>query len=333
MAVAAAATVAPGMSADDYVCVALSQLAIGSRLQSPVYDGRPGRQRQLLLSAGKQLAPSYLDNLKRRGIETVLIHRNDWRCISQADKRRQNLKQPARRTDRPSVTEKAGETTKTNAKPSWAGWKVEANSFIHQLQPIELPHRDPGRMEAFQKSYEAGVKCATSLIKILVRERELNTDAAIRVSDQHLREVAEDVDEFLHRGAAPVGSDYPSRHSLQTAMLATSIATIMGYSRDELLELGCGCLLHDAGMLLVSPELLSSTGHLSAVDRLEIQKHPIYSANMLHNLRDVPHAARHIVYQMHERMNGSGYPRGRSGPQIHPLARVAAVADTYLALI
>ncbi|MDX1970138.1 MAG: HD domain-containing phosphohydrolase [Planctomycetaceae bacterium] len=333
MAVAAPATVAPLASTDEYVCVRLSQLAVGSRLRSPVYDGRPGQQKQLLLSAGKQLAPSYLDNLQRRGIQSVLIHRNDWQRISENERSRQNKKRTLRPRHFIPHVAKIPATQRGSVAPGWSGWKIEGDSFVHEIHTPELARRDPLRMQQFQHSYEAGLKCTVSLIQLLVQEQQLNTDAAIRLSEQHLREVAEDLDEFLHRGVSPISSDYPSRHSLQTAMLATSMGAIMGFGREELLELGCGCLLHDAGMLMVPSHLLLASGTMSAADRLEIQKHPIYSANLIQERRDVPHGARHVVYQMHERMNGSGYPRGRSGLQIHPLARIAAVADTFLALV
>ncbi len=332
MTVAAPATVAPVASADDYVSVRLSQLAVGSRLRSPVYDGRPGQQRQLLLSAGKQLASSYLDNLQRRGIQSVLIHRGDLQRITENEQRRQQSQGPARLRQRPAHSTSTPGPQKSESKSGWSGWNIEADSFIHAVQSVAEPQRDPHRIQKFQQSYEAGLKCTTSLLNVLVHDKQLNADAAIRVSDQHLQEMAEDLDEFLHRGASPVEADYPSRHSLQTAMLATSMGAIMGFSRDALLELGCGCLLHDVGMLMIPSHLLLASGVSSAADRIEIQKHPIYSANLIQDRRDVPQGARHIVYQMHERMNGSGYPRGRSGQQIHPMARVAAVADTFLSL-
>ena len=46
----------------------------------------------------------------------------------------------------------------------------------------------------------------------------------------------------------------------------------------------------------------------------------------------VPAAARMVAYQMHERCNGSGYPRGRTGGHIHDLAKISAVADVFIAL-
>jgi HD-GYP domain-containing protein (c-di-GMP phosphodiesterase class II) len=171
------------------------------------------------------------------------------------------------------------------------------------------------------------------VVDVLVKYKELNARRVNDLSQQHLTQIAVDLDEFLMCGLQPIRTDYPSRHCLQTAMLACSIGTTMGLGHDELLELGFGCLLHDAGMLLVPRPILEATGALTVAQRLEMQKHPQHAANLLNSCRDVPQGARHIVDQMHERMNGTGYPRQRSGHQIHPLARIAAVADTHLALV
>lgn len=225
----------------------------------------------------------------------------------------------------------AGSTTKKSA--SWAGWKIDSDSFLHQLQAPAQGPRNADRIQAFQASYDHAVETTTVVIDRLTKEHRLLSDALLQTTERQLQEVQTDLDEFLIRGAAPVLNNYPSRHSLQTAMLATSMATLMGHPQEDLTELGLGCLLHDVGMLQIPARLLSAAHPLPAADRLELQKHPIISANLIQDCRDIPQAARHIVYQMHERMNGTGYPRGRSGAQIHPLARIASVADAYLALI
>ena len=66
----------------------------------------------------------------------------------------------------------------------------------------------------------------------------------------------------------------------------------------------------------------------------EIAKHPIISADLLYkSMKQVPLNVRMVVYQMHERCDGSGYPRGWTGDRIHPLAKIGAVADSYVALV
>ena len=87
-------------------------------------------------------------------------------------------------------------------------------------------------------------------------------------------------------------------------------------------------------MLHVDESLYHSKEVLDPVAFLDITKHPVIAADMLYQrMEQVPVGVRMVVYQMHERCNGSGYPRGRTGDRIHPLAKISAVADAYVALV
>jgi len=68
------------------------------------------------------------------------------------------------------------------------------------------------------------------------------------------------------------------------------------------------------------------------VEFLEVQKHPIYTLDILEKVSGMPRLVPLIAYQVHECPNGSGYPRGRSGKRIHPFAALLHVADIYVAL-
>ncbi len=72
---------------------------------------------------------------------------------------------------------------------------------------------------------------------------------------------------------------------------------------------------------------------MNQIEFLEITKHPSITFELLKHMMDIPTGARMVAYQMHERFNGSGYPRQRRGAQIHALARIAMVADTFVAMV
>jgi HD-GYP domain-containing protein (c-di-GMP phosphodiesterase class II) len=72
---------------------------------------------------------------------------------------------------------------------------------------------------------------------------------------------------------------------------------------------------------------------LNQIEFLEITKHCSITFELLQKMPDVPTGARMVAYQLHERFDGSGYPRQRRGAQIHPLARIAMVADMFVAMI
>ena len=117
-------------------------------------------------------------------------------------------------------------------------------------------------------------------------------------------------------------------------MLAMSIAANLGYDQKTLVELGTGCLIHDAGMLRLEAGLGTEDRLLTPRELEDVASHPLYTFDMLASHLDaVPVASRLVAYQIHERCDGSGYPRRRQTATIHPLARIAAVADVFVALI
>ncbi len=319
-------------STSDYISVSIADLRVNSVLQTAIYDARPGLQHILLLSSGRTLSESELDALKRRGITDVLVHPSEVSRITLGTSSNHFTEVPPARTParpRPS----ARPTAEPATKPAYPGFRLDRDSHLHRVQvPADLS-RNPVRAEEFRKSYEANLEMTTAIYDEFVESGNVSSTQIAQVSEQQLQELSLDFDEFLSRGVKPVDSSYPCRHALQTAMLAESIGTVMGLRKDELVELGFGCLLHDAGMLLVPANLHQTDRPLQVSERLELQKHPIYAADLLNRSRNVPHGAKMVVYQMHERLNGTGYPRQRQGSQIHTLARIAAVADTYLAMV
>ena len=101
-----------------------------------------------------------------------------------------------------------------------------------------------------------------------------------------------------------------------------------------MIELGIGCLVHDVGMLSLQRNAYDSNRILSADEFSEVAKHPVFTFELLNrHMNWLPAASRMVAYQIHERCDGSGYPRGRRADQIHELARVAAVADVFVALL
>jgi diguanylate cyclase (GGDEF)-like protein len=106
------------------------------------------------------------------------------------------------------------------------------------------------------------------------------------------------------------------------------------------LELGCealatllqASLLHDVGKLLISDRLLIKPGHLSTGEYEDVKRHPGYGRNIL-ELHNGWSEVASIVGQHHERWDGTGYPKGLAGSDIHPLARAISVLDAYSAMV
>jgi HD-GYP domain-containing protein (c-di-GMP phosphodiesterase class II) len=97
---------------------------------------------------------------------------------------------------------------------------------------------------------------------------------------------------------------------------------------EQLTKLGIGLLLHDVGKMAVPLEILDKPGPLDEDEWTIMRGHPQAGYDLLESPTIGP-LARSVVRDHHERWDGSGYPRGLVGRQIHEFSRIAAIADVY----
>lgn len=124
---------------------------------------------------------------------------------------------------------------------------------------------------------------------------------------------------------------YTRGHSECVAAISVAMAKAMGYSTEDIQKINLCAKLHDIGKIGISDLVLLKPGKLSADEFALIKEHPATGADIL---SPIPSMAEIIpgVLQHHEKMDGTGYPQGLTGDQIHPWARIIAVADVFHAL-
>ncbi|WP_313996311.1 HD-GYP domain-containing protein [uncultured Paenibacillus sp.] len=125
---------------------------------------------------------------------------------------------------------------------------------------------------------------------------------------------------------------YLYQHSLNVCIYSTILGMAEGYSKDELMVLGLGALLHDIGKTQLPPQLLSKPGALTDLEFAEMKRHAEYGFQLLKDEPNIPLIAAHCAFQHHERLDGSGYPRGIKGNDIHEYAKWIGIADSYDAM-
>jgi putative nucleotidyltransferase with HDIG domain len=124
---------------------------------------------------------------------------------------------------------------------------------------------------------------------------------------------------------------YTAGHQLRSADLAITIATEMGLPQEKIEAIRMAGPIHDIGKLSVPAEILSKPTKLSEIEFSLIKAHSQKGYEMLKDVES-PWPLAEIVYQHHERMNGSGYPRNLKGDEIIMEARIMAVADVVEAM-
>ena len=124
---------------------------------------------------------------------------------------------------------------------------------------------------------------------------------------------------------------YTAGHQLRSADLARAIATEMGLPQDKIDSIRMAGSIHDIGKLSVPAEILSKPIKLSELEFSLIKEHAHRGYEILKKVES-PWPLAETVYQHHERMDGSGYPRGLKGDEILIEARILAVADVVEAM-
>ena len=133
-------------------------------------------------------------------------------------------------------------------------------------------------------------------------------------------------------GTAESGAAGRSGHSRTVATIVKRMAQELGWAPERVRGMELAGLLHDIGLLALPADLLSGEGPLTEHQLRQLHTHPDASAEILEPLSrvGVPVSA---VRAHHERLDGSGYPRGLRGRQVPVGAEMLAVADCYAALV
>ncbi|PKN38094.1 MAG: hypothetical protein CVU62_04330, partial [Deltaproteobacteria bacterium HGW-Deltaproteobacteria-2] len=131
--------------------------------------------------------------------------------------------------------------------------------------------------------------------------------------------------------AIEVRDPYTAGHQFRVAHLASAIATEMGLDQLKIDGIKMAGSIHDIGKLSIPSEILSKSTKLTNIEFSLIQEHSLIGYEILKDVES-PWPLAQIVYQHHERMDGSGYPRNLKGYEILMEARIMAVADVVEAM-
>jgi putative nucleotidyltransferase with HDIG domain len=124
---------------------------------------------------------------------------------------------------------------------------------------------------------------------------------------------------------------YTAGHQMRVAEFACALAQELGCPVDQIKGILMAGTIHDLGKISVPAEILSKPTRLNDIELKLIKTHPQVGYDILKDI-EFPWPVAEIIYQHHERMDGTGYPRGLKGEEILIEARILAVADVVEAM-
>ena len=126
--------------------------------------------------------------------------------------------------------------------------------------------------------------------------------------------------------------DYTYMHSVAVCAMMVALAKQLGLSEEEIRSAGIAGLMHDLGKALTPTEVLNKPGKLTEAEFNIMKKHPEEGYRMLQGGFSVDPMVMDVCLHHHEKVDGSGYPKGLKGDEISLYAKMGAVCDVYDAI-
>ena len=126
--------------------------------------------------------------------------------------------------------------------------------------------------------------------------------------------------------------NYTYVHSLRVSIFLSVFGYSIGIRDHDLVTIASGGLVHDAGKMSVPYHILNKAERLTDEEMRVMRDHVVQTTTFLQNSADLPQGALLIAEQHHEKLDGSGYPKGLKGKQLNELSRMATIIDIFSAL-
>ncbi len=180
-----------------------------------------------------------------------------------------------------------------------------------------------------------------SLKEMVIRLKHILNERAVLSGlnrmEKELKNSLSKLTGFLEQTVNALASAFEKRdpftagHEQRVTKLACVISEKMGLSEEEIEGIRISGLLHDIGKISIPIDILNKSGKLSKHEFNIIKEHPQAGYDILSDIEFSQPIAK-IIFQHHERLNGSGYPHGLSGKDIIPAARILVVSDVVEAM-
>ncbi len=222
------------------------------------------------------------------------------------------------------------------------GGETEASVAFEVESKLAEAESSGGRKHQYvdiaQEAVRAAKVCAKSkqAVSSMFHEarmgKALNADEALHVVEEISNSVMRNPGALISMARLKSKDEYTYMHSVAVCALMVSLARTLGLDDAQVRQAGLAGLLHDVGKMMISPEILDKPGKLTEAEFETMKSHPAEGHRMLLAGVGVSEYALDVCLHHHEKMDGSGYPKGLSGEGISLFAKMGAVCDVYDAI-
>lgn len=230
----------------------------------------------------------------------------------------------------------------------WKGYVFDYQAMVkHQIDEDLLPAstRFVNRPSSFIEDnalilFIAGCIISLLIAIILLQQNSLRRKRELNEKNQHIVELQTHTlsvqKEMIHMlgEAIETRSGETGNHVKRVAKLSALLGELAGLDKQQCDLIEVISPMHDVGKIAVPESILDKPGKLTAAEWGVMQHHTTVGYKLLMSGQGkIMHSAAQVALQHHERWDGTGYPSGKSGEDIHIFARITAIADVFDALL
>ncbi len=297
--------------------VPLDEFPEGACLPWGLYEAG-GRK---LLAAGGRLRPHQRSALRASGVDAAFEPASDL-APRVARKRRVLARALAPRRGAPS------------SPVTWQGWLARPWGSAPRAPSIEGIGSRPA--DAVAKAFMAHAVLASEVEAVmddLALGLSLDVPRAVEAARAAVVSVHRAPFVSVACSIEALSSGRLRDHAAASATVAAAAARAAGRREDDCLEPAACALLHDAAMSWVREDLLAEKGPLSEAGRRAVRRHPLRALKTLADADGLAPSTSLAALQIHERLDGGGYPLGLRGDELLPGPRLVAAVDVLCALL
>lgn len=199
---------------------------------------------------------------------------------------------------------------------------------VPRLTTVDIEAEMPSAREAFEKT------------RALAEEIMESARLGHAIDARHARTVVRSCVDSVMRNQEALQmllqvrskDDYTAEHGMNVCILAALFGRHLGLLTGEIEKLALSGLVHDVGKMHTPAEILRKPDALSEEERRVVEQHTEHGRRLLMSVKGLDPAAVDVAHAHHERMNGTGYPRGLLAHQIPYFAKIIAIVDAYDAI-
>ncbi len=279
------------------VKVPLDSIPVGVVCRADLHD----EQGLLLLGKGQRISQSVIDQFRGRGIAFVLVGADDANSLLGRAKDRKKPEEPVVESAKQRRVDRSRETYSRERSERFT---KRASGIIDVVAGVGK------RVRSLSQSHVTEIaEIPRSLVEMLLED----ADQSIAILTQSYR-----------------GISLPSRCALMS-LLTINSGIELDLADDDIAQIGIAALIHDLGMYLLPDHIREPTTTLSENDAWDYRRHPALTMELFAKF-GVSDEACLIASQVHEKPDGTGYPRGLHINLIHPHANILSLVDAYLML-